>query len=116
MKKHLKIFCSLIVFGLFVVSTTMAQDFPDVTMSSDEGLVLPSDSPVVEKYEIDFSNFNWTPENAQQGATYLDSKSDLISIEVDYPNQKLVVTLDLNSPVVYFWTKKQWDLHLANVR
>lgn len=116
MKKNLKIFCSLIAFAFLAVSTTFAQDYPDATMSSDSGITLPSDSPIVEKYEIDFSTFNWTEENAVQGATYLDEKSDLVTVKADFENSRLVVTLDLQSPIVQNWTMVQWRTHLKNVR
>ncbi len=116
MKKNLKIFLSLMILGLFIVSTSMAQNFPSATSSSDEGIVLSADSPVVEKYEIDFSTFNWTPANAQQAAEYLDKKSNLITVEADYPNARLILTLNLDAPQTSSWTLQAWNNHLETVR
>ena len=116
MKKNLRIFLSLMVFGLFVVSSSLAQNYPSATASSDEGVVLTSDSPLVETYEIDFSTFNWTPAIADEAALYLDKKSNLISVEVDYPNTRLVLTLNINTPQTSSWNLQAWNNHLATVR
>lgn len=116
MKKNLKIFLSLVVFGLLSVSTLLAQNFPTATSTSDTGIALTTDSPLAEKYEIDFSSFNWTPQVAQQAAEYLDKKSNLITVEVDYPNSKLVLTLDINSPETSNWGLQAWNNHLSTVR
>ena len=104
------------VFGIFVVSTSLAQNFPTATSTSDNGVILTEDSPLVEKYEIDFSAFNWTAQVADQAAEYLDKKSDLISIEVDYPNSKLVLTLELTNPQTINWDLQAWNNHLSTVR
>ena len=116
MKKNLRIFLSLMVFGLFVVSSSLAQNYPLATASSDEGVVLTSDSPLVETYEIDFSTFNWTQTIADEAALYLDKKSNLISVEVDYPNTRLVLTLNINTPQTSSWNLQAWNNHLATVR
>ena len=116
MKKNLKIFLSLMVFGIFAVSTSLAQNFPAATSNSDNGVVLTQDSPLVEKYEIDFSTFNWTPQIADQAAKYLDKKSNLISIEVDFPNSKLILTLDINNSQTSDWGLQAWNNHLSTVR
>ena len=116
MKKNLRIFLSLMFFGLFMVSTSLAQSFPSATSSSDKGIVLTSDSPLVEEYEIDFSTLNWTSEVADQAALYLDKKSTLISVAVDYPNSKLILTLNINTPQTNSWGLQAWNNHLATVR
>ena len=116
MKKRLKTLLSILVFGVFMVSTSLAQNFPAATSTSDSGIILTQNSPLVEKYEIDFSTFNWTSENADQAAKYLDKKSDLVSVEVDFPNAKLIVTLDLNNPQANGWGLQAWNNHLSTVR
>ena len=116
MKKRLKILLSIMAFGVFLVSTSQAQNFPAATSTSDSGIILAENSPLVEKYEIDFSTFNWTVQNADQAADYLDKKSNLISVEVDYPNSKLVLTLDINNPQTSTWGLQAWSNHLSTVR
>jgi hypothetical protein len=116
MKKNLKILLSLMVFGIFAVSTSLAQNFPTATSTSDNGVILTQDSPLAEKYEIDFSTFNWTQQIADDAAKYLDEKSNLITVEVDYPNSKLVLTLDLDNPQTTSWGLQAWNNHLSTVR
>lgn len=116
MKKKLRILLSLLVFGLFVVGTSLAQNFPAATSTSDNGVILTQDSPLVEKYEIDFSTFNWTPQIAEQAAKFLDNKSNLITVTVDYPHSKLILKLDLNNPQTSGWGLQAWNNHLSTVR
>ncbi|MFT5384292.1 MAG: hypothetical protein ACI81W_001693 [Saprospiraceae bacterium] len=116
MKKNLKIFLSLMIFGLLAVSTSLAQNFPVATSTSDNGVTLTQNSPLVEKYEIDFSTFNWTAEIADQAAKYLDKKSNLITLEVDFPNSKLILTLDINNSQTSGWGLQAWNNHLSTVR
>ena len=116
MKKNLKIFVSLMVFGLFALSTSFAQNFPAATSTSDEGVKLTTDSPLAEKYAIDFSTFDWTLEVAEQAATYLDKKSLLISVEVDFPNAQLILTLNQDTPQTSSWNLQAWNNHLSIVK
>lgn len=115
MKKNLKIFLSLLVFGLLSVSVSLAQSYPAATTSSDEGISLAQDSPLVGKYEIDFSAFNWTEENAEQAATYYENQSDYFTIKVDFANSRLVLKLDLAAPQTSTWNLQQWNNYLKGV-
>ncbi len=116
MKKHFKLVFTLMFFGLFAMSTSLAQNYPDATMSSDEGISLTEESPLGSKYEIDFSTLNWTPQIAQQAAMYLDQKSSLITVEVDYENSRLILHLAVDNPMAQSWKLKHWNDHLSTVK
>lgn len=116
MKKTLQFFLCLMVFGLLASTSLQAQNYPDATSTSDAGISLSVDSPLSEKYEIDYSNSGWTLQTAQQAAVYLDEKSDLISIEVDHQNLRLIITLDLDAPKAIYWNLHKWNDHLSEVR
>ncbi len=116
MKKTLKFFLCLMVFGLCLSSSLQAQNYPDATSTSDTGITLSVDEPLSEKYEIDYSTLGWNTQTAQQAANYLGEKSDLITVEVDAPNSRLILTLDLDAPKAKHWNIHKWNGHLANVR
>jgi hypothetical protein len=116
MKSKLKFILFTLVFGLLLSSSVIAQSNPGATVSSDNGITLSMVDPLSENYDIDISDRGWTLEESQEAVVYLESKSKFISLELDYSNQKLILTLELNAPEASSWDVGQWNEHLVQVR
>ena len=116
MKSQLKIFLLTLVLGVLASSPALAQSNPEATVSSDQGVTLSVGDPLVETYDIDISEKGWSQNEAEAAVTYFEAKSHLIDLELDYPNQKLILTLDLDAPEVANWNVHTWNEHLVNVR
>ena len=114
MKTNLKVFISFLIFGLFVSSSVFAQSNPGATLSSDTGVTLSLSDDLSDTYDIDISQRNWTLDEAQFAVTYFEEKSELIDIELDYPNQKFILKLDLDAQAT--WTVEKWNEHLYQVK
>ena len=65
---------------------------------------------------MDISTKGWTMNEAVVAANYLAEKSDLINVEVDFPSQKMILTLDLDAPKASSWGVANWNIHLIQVR
>ena len=106
-------FLSVLAFGLFLSSAAFAQNSATAQISADVETILLPDGPLAENYEVYFSN--WSQQDAQKIANHLDEKSAIISLEVDYPNSKLLITLDLDAPEANNWGFEEWKHHLLNL-
>ena len=116
MKSQFKFYLLTLVLGVFISSSALAQSNPEATVSSDNGVTLSVEDPLTEAYDIDISQKGWSLDEAQAAIIYFENKSELIDLELDYPNQKLVLTLDLDAPEVTNWNVLTWNEHLVNVR
>ena len=127
MNSKLKFILFTLIFGVLASSSVFAQSNPAATFSSDNGITLslPSSAngialsqtnPLVEKYDIDISNKGWTQAQAQSAIIYFMTKSNLIDLVLDYPHQKIILTLDVDTPQASGWGFEQWSQHLTTVR
>jgi hypothetical protein len=127
MKSKLKFILFTLILGVFTSSSVFAQSNTAATISSDNGITLslPSSANGItlsqtnlleENYDIDISDKGWTQVEAQSAIIYFMSKSNLINLELDYPNQKFILTLDLDAPQASNWGFGQWSEHLVTVR
>ena len=101
---------------LFTCTTLIGQSSnPTATCSADTGITIDPQTPLSPVYDLDFSANDWTPSQAQQAANRLDEKSELISIQVNYTEKKLEITLDLSNPSTNGWNVAEWNTHLATI-
>ena len=116
MKSKFKFFLFALVLGLFVTNSAIGQSNPSATVSSDNGITLSQTNPLGETYDIDISDKGWTLEEAQSAVIYFEEKSNLIDLELDYANQKFILTLDLDAPEASTWNIQKWNEPLVSVR
>jgi len=116
MKSKFKFFLFSFAIGLFISSSAIGQSNPGATISSDNGITLSQSNPLGASYDINISDKEWTLAEAQSAVIYFEEKSDLINLELDYPNQKFILTLDLAALEASTWNLQKWNEHLVNVR
>jgi len=106
-------FLSVLAFGLFLSSAAFAQNSATAQISADVETILLPDGPLAENYEVYFSN--WSQQDAQKIANHLDEKSELISLEVEYLNSKLVISVELDAATANNRGFEEWKHHLLNL-
>ena len=116
MKSNFKILLSLLVFVMLMSSSVFAQNMTKAELTPENGIVLSGDNSVQGQYEIDIADFNWSEEFAKEKAISLSEQSEFIYLELDYPNQKIILSLFLDAPEVLDWTKEMWDTHVSTVQ
>jgi len=116
MKSNLKLFLMTLVIGLLTGTSANAQSNPPATFSSDKGIVLSSQHPLSETYDIDISKQGWTKAQAKEALVYLEDQTEVIGLELDYTNKKLILTLELDAREAKGWDFKKWSEHLATIK
>lgn len=111
--KHLML---TLVLGLFVTTFVAAQSNPPANFSSDSGIMLSTDHPLSNTYDIDISNQGWTLEDARKVIVYFTEQSNLIDLKLDYPGKKMILTLMPDAPEAKGWDMEKWSEHLARIR
>ena len=118
MRMKIRFIISTLVLGFLAINSSYAQALPEFSLSTsaaDAGISLDKESPLSNQYEMDISSKGWTESQATSIAKSIDVKSDKISLEVDYPNQRIILNLNTDTPTTNGWDVLDWDSHLKTI-
>ena len=116
MKSNFKLFFLTLALGLLAGTSVYAQSNPSATFSSDQGIVLSTNQPLGDTYVIDISRSGYTEAQAKETLVYLEDQTELIGLELDYTNKKIILTLELDAQEAKNWDFRKWSEHLATIK